>query len=78
MVNKNSDVVIVSALRTPFGRYGGSLQNIDYFDLGAIPMREVLKRVNAGPQYWLASYSGASAIPPPAKMFILPWPPARP
>lgn len=49
MVNKNSDVVIVSALRTPFGRYGGSLRDIDYYDLGAIPMREVLKRVNVPP-----------------------------
>src|SRR3990170_7346917 len=45
MVSDN-DVVIVSALRTPFGRYGGSLRDIDYYDLGAIPMREVLKRVN--------------------------------
>ena len=57
MVNKNSDVVIVSAVRTPFGRYGGSLQNIDYFDLGAIPMREVVKRVKLDPKmvgfvYW--------------------------
>jgi acetyl-CoA C-acetyltransferase len=49
VANKNSDVVIVSALRTPFGRYGGSLANIDYFDLGAVPMREVLKRVNVAP-----------------------------
>jgi acetyl-CoA C-acetyltransferase len=49
VVNKNSDVVIVSALRTPFGRYGGSLRDIDYFDLGAIPIREVLKRVNVTP-----------------------------
>ncbi len=49
MVNKNSDVVIVSALRTPFGRYGGSLRGFDYFDLGAIPIREVLKRVNVAP-----------------------------
>jgi len=40
------DIVIVSAVRTPFGRYGGSLREFDYFDLGAIPMREVLKRVN--------------------------------
>ncbi len=46
MANKNNDVVIVSALRTPFGRYCGSLRDIDYYDLGAIPMREVLKRVN--------------------------------
>jgi acetyl-CoA C-acetyltransferase len=49
VVNKNSDVVIVSALRTPFGRYGGSLRDFDYYDLGAIPMREVLKRVNVAP-----------------------------
>lgn len=49
MVNKNSDLVIVSALRTPFGRYGGSLRDFDYFDLGAIPIREVLKRVNVEP-----------------------------
>jgi len=42
----NKEIVIVSAVRTPFGRYGGSLREFDYFDLGAIPMREVIKRVN--------------------------------
>jgi len=40
------NIVIVDAVRTPFGRYGGSLREFDYFDLGAIPMREVLRRVN--------------------------------
>ncbi|GAB6144795.1 thiolase family protein [Desulfocicer niacini] len=40
------DIVIVSAVRTPFGRYCGSLKAFDYFDLGAIPMKEVLNRVN--------------------------------
>jgi len=45
MSNEN-DVVIVSVVRTPFGRYGGSLKDIDYYDLGAIPMKEVIKRVN--------------------------------
>ncbi len=39
------DIVIVSAVRTPFGRYCGSLKTYDYFDLGAIPMRAVLDRV---------------------------------
>jgi acetyl-CoA C-acetyltransferase len=39
------DIVIVSAVRTPFGRYCGSLREFDYFDLGALPMKEVLKRV---------------------------------
>jgi len=44
-----SDIVIVSATRTPFGRYGGSLRDIDYYDLGAIPMKEVLRKVNLKP-----------------------------
>jgi len=44
-----NDVVIVSACRTPFGRYGGALKDIDYYDLGAIPMKEVLQKVNLSP-----------------------------
>ena len=40
------DIVIVSAVRTPFGRYCGSLREYDYFDLGALPMKEALARVN--------------------------------
>jgi len=44
------DIVMVSAVRTPFGRYGGSLKDFDYFDLGAIPMREVFRRVNLEPK----------------------------
>lgn len=48
MPNSN-DIVIVGAVRTPFGRYGGSLRDIDYYDLGAIPMVEVLKRINMEP-----------------------------
>jgi len=48
MANDN-DVVIVSAVRTPFGRFGGSLRDFDYYELGAIPMREVLRKVNFSP-----------------------------
>lgn len=40
------DIVIVSAIRTPFGRYCGSLREYDFFDLGALPMKEVISRVN--------------------------------
>ena len=43
------EIVIVSAARTPFGKYCGSLREYDYFDLGALPMAEVLKRVNVEP-----------------------------
>jgi acetyl-CoA C-acetyltransferase len=49
VVNKNSDVVIVSAVRTPFGKFGGSLKDFDFYDLGAIPMREVIRRANIAP-----------------------------
>jgi acetyl-CoA C-acetyltransferase len=48
MANDN-DVVIVSALRTPFGRFGGSLRDFDYYELGAIPMRELIKRTGIQP-----------------------------
>lgn len=48
MGNKD-DVVIVSAVRTPFGKYGGSMKDFDYYELSSIPMKEVLKRVNADP-----------------------------
>ena len=43
------EIVMISALRTPFGRYGGSLKDLDYFDLGAIPMREVISKVKIEP-----------------------------
>jgi acetyl-CoA C-acetyltransferase len=49
MLNNGNDVVIVSAVRTPFGRYGGSLKDIDFYDLGALPMREVISRVKVSP-----------------------------
>ena len=38
------DIVIVGAVRTPFGRYGGAFKEFDYYDLGALPMRELLMR----------------------------------
>jgi acetyl-CoA C-acetyltransferase len=46
---KENDVVIVAAARTPFGRFGGSLTNFDYYELGAIPMRELIKRTGIKP-----------------------------
>jgi acetyl-CoA C-acetyltransferase len=46
----DKDIIILSGLRTPFGRYGGSLREFDFFDLGAIPMREVVKRIKIEPK----------------------------
>ena len=45
----DEDLVCVSAVRTPFGRFGGSLKDIDIYDLGALIMKEVMDRVNIDP-----------------------------
>lgn len=42
----NRDVVIVSAVRTPIGSFMGALSNISATELGAIVIREALKRAN--------------------------------
>jgi len=42
----NSDVVIVSAARTPFDKFGGDLKETPSIELGAMVIREVLGRVN--------------------------------
>ncbi|MGP5209523.1 3-oxoadipyl-CoA thiolase [Psychrobacter alimentarius] len=38
------DAYIIDAIRTPFGRYGGSLASIRADDLGAIPIKALMKR----------------------------------
>jgi len=45
MMNLN-DIVIISACRTAMGKFGGSLRDVPSYDLGAITIREALKRVN--------------------------------
>ena len=40
------DVVLVDALRTPFSKFGGVLREFHSTDLGAIVIREVLKRAS--------------------------------
>lgn len=38
------EVVIVSAARTPFGKFGGSLKDLQAVDLGGLAIKEALKR----------------------------------
>jgi acetyl-CoA C-acetyltransferase len=38
------DAYICDAIRTPIGRYGGSLKDVRADDLGAVPLRELMKR----------------------------------
>lgn len=43
-------VVIVSAVRTPFGRLGGALQSFSAVQLGAWVMKEALRRISLPPE----------------------------
>ena len=40
------EVVIVSAARTPFGKFGGGLKTLQASDLGGLAIKEALKRAN--------------------------------
>ncbi len=44
------DVVIVSGVRTPVGNFGGTLKDTPVVQLGAIVLKETLKRVNLKPE----------------------------
>ena len=44
------DVVIVSAVRTPIGRFGKSLNNVTAVKLGEIAIKEAVSRVASIPQ----------------------------
>jgi len=43
------DVVVVSGVRTAIGGFGGGLMTVPVVDLGAVVMKDVLKRVNLRP-----------------------------
>jgi acetyl-CoA C-acetyltransferase len=44
------DMVCVAATRTPFGRFGGSLKDVDIYDLGALAMKNSLDRIALKPE----------------------------
>ena len=46
MKKSEADVVLVSCVRTPYGRFGGVLRDTESVDLGGHAIREVLDRVN--------------------------------
>ena len=43
------DVVILSAARTPIGRYGGSFKNLHPAELGAVAARAAIERAGLAP-----------------------------
>lgn len=46
---RNHDIVIVSAVRTPIGKFGGSLAGINSGDLGSIAIKEAVLRAGISP-----------------------------
>ncbi len=44
-----NDVVIVSAVRTPFGNFDGALKTTSSIDLGVLVLKEVVHRINLDP-----------------------------
>jgi acetyl-CoA C-acetyltransferase len=46
----NNDFVIISGVRTPFGRFGGSLKDVNVIDLGAEVMKEAMNRAGLKPE----------------------------
>ena len=44
MMNRKDDIVIISAIRTPFSRFGSALRYMHSLELGAIVIEECLKR----------------------------------
>ncbi len=41
-----NDIVAISAVRTPMGRFGGTLKDIPSYDLGGVAIKEALKRAS--------------------------------
>jgi len=56
------DVVIVSAARTPFGKFGGLLKDISSLDLGVMAVDEVLERLNTGKELVDELYFGTCLL----------------
>ena len=44
------DVVVLSAVRSPIGAFGGSLADFDSSELAGIVMKEAIARSNVDPQ----------------------------
>ncbi|MEM5818899.1 MAG: thiolase family protein, partial [Desulfitobacterium hafniense] len=48
-VKSKEDIVCVSAVRTPFGKFGGSMKDIDVYELGAIAMSKAMAKISLDP-----------------------------
>ena len=47
---KLNDIVVISAVRTPMGSFGGSLEDFSSFDIGAVSIKEAVRRSTINPE----------------------------
>ncbi|HRT61240.1 MAG TPA: thiolase family protein [Syntrophales bacterium] len=57
-MKEENDVVIVSAVRTPFGRFDGVLKTVLSMDLGVLALKEAVRRINLDPRHVNEVYYG--------------------
>lgn len=57
-MEKSDDVVIVEAVRTPFGRFDGVLRSTLSMDLGVMVLKEIVKRTGIDPKEVSEVYYG--------------------
>ena len=50
MTCKLNDIVVISAVRTPMGKFGGSLKDLSVFRFGAVVIQEALSRAGVKPE----------------------------
>lgn len=61
-MSKAGDIVILSAARTPFGRFGGALKELPATRLGALAMAEAVRRSGVEPTEIDSVYAGVGMI----------------
>ncbi len=62
-MHHDTEVVIVAAARTPFGRFGGTLKDTASLELGVKAIVEVLERVDRGTEIVDELYYGTCVLP---------------
>jgi acetyl-CoA acetyltransferase len=55
-----ADAVVLAAVRTPIGRYGGALSDVRPDDLAALVIREAVERAGVDPAQIEDVYFGAA------------------
>ena len=67
----NRDVVILSAVRTPIGKYGGSFKDVHPTELGAVAARAAIASAGIEPsdvdEVWIGHGRQAGSGPNPAR-----------